>query len=142
MTTKNFVLGGTRGPRASDTPLPTDAELAILSVLWHRERATVREVHEELSGETGYTTTLKLMQVMASKGLLVRDESTRSHVYSPSHKEGETQSRLLSDLADRAFAGSASRLVLRLLSSRPTSAEELANIRQLLDELEAGDGKR
>ena len=125
-----------------NTPLPTDAELAILSVLWHHKRATVREVHEELGRETGYTTTLKLMQVMAAKGLLVRDESNRSHVYRPSRAESETQSRLLVDLADRAFAGSASRLVLRLLSSRPASAKELTQIRALLDDLEKKGDQR
>ena len=126
----------------SDTPLPTNAELGILNVLWHHERATVREVHEELGQETGYTTTLKLMQVMAAKGLLVRDESNRSHVYRPSRAESETQSRLLVDLADRAFAGSASRLVLRLLSSQPAAAEELTQIRKLLDDLEEKGNQR
>ena len=118
-------------------PLPTDAELAILTVLWRRGPSTVREVHEALhpSQGTGYTTVLKLMQLMAQKGLLLRDESQRSHVYRAASAEAQTQRRLLGDLMDRAFAGSASQLVLRALSVKRASAEELEQIRSLLDQL-------
>jgi len=118
--------------------LPTDAELEILCVLWRLERATVRQVHEALSAQRriGYTTVLKLMQIMAEKGLVSRDESQRSHVYAPRVSESATQARLLDDLAGRAFDGSAARLVLRALSSRPASAAEIAAIRRILDEME------
>lgn len=121
----------------TDAPLPTDAELAILGVLWRRGPCTVREVHEALhpSQGTGYTTVLKLMQLMAQKGLVLRDESQRSHVYRAASAEAQTQGRLLGDLMDRAFAGSASQLVLRALSVKRTSAEELAQIRELLEQL-------
>ena len=117
--------------------LPTDAELAILTVLWRRGPSTVREVHEALhpSQGTGYTTVLKLMQLMAQKGLLLRDESQRSHVYRAASAEAQTQGRLLGDLMDRAFAGSASQLVLRALSVKRASVEELEQIRALLDQL-------
>jgi predicted transcriptional regulator len=116
-------------------PRPTDAELAILGVLWERGPCTVRQVHEALSGrETGYTTTLKLMQIMADKRLVDRDESARTHVYTASRPAAQTQGQLLDDLVDRAFGGSAAALVLRALSSRETSDEELAEIRKLIDE--------
>src|SRR3569832_1039068 len=117
--------------------LPTDAELAILSVLWRLGPSTVRAVHEQLSPSqgTGYTTVLKLMQLMAQKGLVVRDESQRSHVYRAASAEAQTQKRLLGDLMERAFEGSASQLVLRALSVTRSSAEELEQIRRLLDEL-------
>jgi len=123
-------------------PLPTDAELAILSVLWRLGPSTVRAVHEQLSPSqgTGYTTVLKLMQLMAQKGLVVRDESQRSHVYRAASAEAQTQKRLLGDLMERAFEGSASQLVLRALSVKRSSAEELEQIRRLLDEL-AKEGK-
>ena len=119
-------------------PRPTDAELAILRVLWRRGPSTVKDVHEELDrrAPTGYTTTLKQLQIMTEKGLVTRDDSQRAHLYAARLAEEQTQSQLVGDLLDRAFAGSASRLVQRALSSRPASAEELAEIRQLLDELE------
>jgi BlaI family transcriptional regulator, penicillinase repressor len=118
-------------------PLPTDAELAILAVLWRRGPSTVRDVHEALSPTqgTGYTTVLKLMQLMAQKGLVARDESQRSHVYRAVNAAAQTQRRLLGDLMDRAFAGSASQLVLRALSVKRSSPEELEQIRLLLDQL-------
>jgi BlaI family transcriptional regulator, penicillinase repressor len=121
----------------SKAPLPTDAELAILAVLWRQGPCTVREVHEALhpSQGTGYTTVLKLMQLMAQKGLVARDESQRSHVYRASNAEAQTQKRLLGDLMERAFSGSASQLVLRALSVKRTSPEELEQIRSLLDQL-------
>jgi predicted transcriptional regulator len=119
-------------------PRPTDAELAILSVLWQRGASTVRDVHEELSRSqaTGYTTVLKLLQIMTEKGLVVRDESQRAHIYEARHSEQRTQRQLLGDLLDRAFGGSPAKLVLQALSGRKTSAEELSAIRELLDQLE------
>lgn len=127
----------------SKQPLPTDAELAILAVLWRLGPATVREVHEALhpTQGTGYTTVLKLMQLMAQKGLLLRDESQRSHVYRAASPEAQTQRRLLGDLMDRAFAGSAAQLVQRALSVKRASPEELAEIRELLDGLATKEGK-
>lgn len=119
-------------------PRPTDAELAILNVLWERGPSTVRDVHEALSTSqaTGYTTVLKLMQIMTEKGLVVRDESQRAHVYEARQSEQRTQRQLLSDLADRAFGGSPAKLVLQALSGRRTSVEEMNEIRHLLDRLE------
>jgi len=121
-----------------DKPLPTDAELAILSVLWKRGPCTVRDVHEALraSQDTGYTTILKLLQFMMQKGLVRRDESQRSHVYRAAVTCDGTQRRLVGDLLDKAFAGSAADLVMRALSVKPASREELAAIRALLDEAE------
>jgi BlaI family transcriptional regulator, penicillinase repressor len=115
---------------------PTDAELAILRVLWERGASTVRQVHEALAGtrETGYTTTLKLMQIMADKGLVKRNEEARTHVYSAIAGEAQTQHQLLKDLADRAFGGSAAALVLRALSAEDTSESELREIRRLIDD--------
>ena len=116
-------------------PRPTDAELAILRVLWDNGPSTVRRVHEELSDrETGYTTTLKLMQIMADKGLVTRDETSRTHIYSASASQELTQGQLLKDLADRAFGGSAKDLVLRALTSGDTTPAELREIRKLIDE--------
>jgi predicted transcriptional regulator len=118
---------------ARTLPRPTDAELAILRVLWENGPATVRQVHEALaSRETGYTTTLKLMQIMADKGLVTRDESQRTHVYAARLPRNETQQQLVTDLVDRAFGGSAAALVLQALSAHPASAEELAEIQKLI----------
>jgi BlaI family transcriptional regulator, penicillinase repressor len=120
------------------TPRPTDAELEILKVLWRRGPSTVREVFESLSETrgTGYTTVLKLMQIMADKGLVVRDESERAHRYEAAMPEEETQRQLVGDLLRRVFDGSAKRLVVQALSSEAASPEELDEIRQMLDELE------
>ncbi|MEQ1569991.1 MAG: BlaI/MecI/CopY family transcriptional regulator [Myxococcota bacterium] len=122
------------------TDRPTDAELAILRVLWELGPSTVRDVHTALElrqeRELAYTTVLKLLQVMHDKGLVLRDESARSHVYTPTSSEGAVQDRLLGDLVDKAFGGSAGALVLRALSERPAGADELAEIRALLDQLE------
>jgi predicted transcriptional regulator len=122
----------------AEIPRPTDAELAILRVLWQRGPATVKEVHAELArrAPTVYTTTLKLLQIMTEKGLVERDEEQRAHLYRTRLREEQTQTQLVGDLLDRAFDGSAGRLVLRALSSRPATAEELAEIRELLDRLE------
>jgi BlaI family transcriptional regulator, penicillinase repressor len=121
-------------------PKPTTAELAILRVLWRRGPSTVREVLEDLDEkqETGYTTILKLLQIMTEKGLVRRDESRRTHVYQSASSEEHTQRQLLGDLLDKAFAGSAKNLVLQALATRKTSPEELREIRKLLDELEKG----
>ena len=115
-------------------PRPTDAELAILRVLWEHGPCTVRQVHEVLADarETGYTTTLKLMQIMADKGLVTRDESARTHVYASAVDEEQTQGQLVKDLVDRAFGGSAKALVLRALSAEGTTAEDLREIRKLI----------
>ena len=116
------------------TSRPTDAELAILGVLWRRGPSTVREVHDTLADarETGYTTTLKLMQIMADKGLVTRDESARTHVYAARWSQHRTQRQLVSDLMARAFGGSASALVLQALSAQPASPEELDEIRKII----------
>lgn len=116
-------------------PRPTDAELAILRVIWRRGACTVRQVHEVLSRErpSGYTTTLKLMQIMAEKGLVSRDARDRSHVYSARLSEEQTQRQLVRDLLDRAFGGSASKLVMQALAARRASADELREIRRLID---------
>lgn len=120
------------------SPRPTDAELAILRILWARGPSTVRDVHLELSPtqQTGYTTVLKLLQIMADKGLVLRDETERAHIYQAAMSEERTQQGLVKDLLEKAFGGSAQKLVLRALSTRKTSPEELAAIRKLLDELE------
>ncbi len=124
----------------SDKPIPrpTDAELAIMRVLWTRGPSTVRDVHEILgrSQTTGYTTILKLLQIMTEKGLVVRDESQRAHVYETRYSEQRTQRQLLKDLMERAFDGSSAQLVMQALSSKKASAEELNEIRDLLQKLE------
>ena len=121
---------------------PTDAELAILNVIWDRDEATVREVHEVLAGasERGYTTTLKLMQLMHEKGLLSREAAGRQHVYRTAINREETQRLLVNDLADRAFGGSAASLVMRALTDEPASHEELERIRRMLDQLDQEAG--
>ena len=119
---------------------PTEAELAILRVLWRRGPSTVKEVHEALAAPTAYTTTLKLLQIMTDKRLVLRDESQRAHRYRARLAEAQTEGQLVGDLLDRVFDGSASRLVQRALSARPASTDELAEIRRLLDRLE-GEGR-
>lgn len=116
----------------------TEAELEILRVMWERGPSTVREVHEALSQNrnTGYTTVLKLMQIMFDKGLLGRDEAGRAHIYRPVQSADQAQRTLVTDLMDRAFGGSAQQLVMRALTARRATADELAEIRRLLDELE------
>jgi predicted transcriptional regulator len=122
---------------------PTDAELGILGVLWRLGPSTVREVHAELeraasaaTGPTGYTTVLKQLQIMTDKGWVVRDESQRAHVYRAGEPRERTQLQLVGDLVDRAFEGSAGQLVLQALASRRASANEIAEIRRILDDLE------
>lgn len=124
---------------AIPTPLPTEAELTILNVLWTIGSATVREVYDALSEkQIGYTTVLKQMQVMAEKGLLERSERFRSHVYGPRFPREQTQQQLAGNLLQRAFNGSAKNLVLGALSSKKVSSAELAEIRQMLDSFEKG----
>jgi len=117
---------------------PTPSELAILDVLWNLGPATVREVHEKLNPgkSTGYTTTLKLLQIMVEKNLVRRDEAQKAHVYRAGIPRKQAQSQLVSDLVDKLFGGSASGLVMQALSSKRASAAERAEIRKLLDEME------
>ena len=120
------------------TPRPTDAELSILGVLWERGPSTVRQVHDILSAdrEFAYTTTLKLLQLMTEKGVAMREEDGRVHLYRAAVAQEETQRHLIRDLVDRAFGGSPSRLVMQALAATPASAEELREIRRLLKEHE------
>jgi BlaI family penicillinase repressor len=123
-------------PAKPPPPSPTPGELAILRVLWEQGPSTVRAVWEVLNrqGRTGYTTVLKMMQIMAQKGLVSRDESQKMHVYRASTAEAKTERRLVRDIVDRVFGGSAERLVMRALEERKVSPDELARIRELLDE--------
>jgi BlaI family transcriptional regulator, penicillinase repressor len=120
------------------TPKPTVMELAILRVLWERGPSTVRDVHEVLDGEkpTGYTTVLKLLQIMTAKGTVVRNEDARAHVYEARLPAENTKRQLVSDLVQRAFAGSASELMMHALSGKKTSRAEIDEIRRMLDEHE------
>lgn len=132
-------------PALPSTPNPTEGELAILRVLWDRgEPCTVRDVHDALSRskDTAYTTVLKMMTIMADKGLLRRDESERSHRYTAVHPEPEVQSALLDDLMQRAFAGSALQLVQRALDVRAASAEDLNAIARLIAQAKARRGRQ
>jgi BlaI family penicillinase repressor len=116
-------------------PRPTDTELAILRILWTRGACTVRQVHESLSRDrpAAYTTALKMLQIMTEKGLVRRDETDRTHIYQPKQTEEQTQRQLVRDLLDRAFGGSSSKLVLQALSARRATAEELGEIRKLIE---------
>jgi len=117
---------------------PTDGELEILDVLWRRGPCTVRQVYEQLSTEksVGYTTILKLMQIMADKRLVVRDERQRTHIYRARAPREQTQQQIVGHLLQRVFGGSARALVLQALSARKTTPAELAEIRQLLDQFD------
>lgn len=119
-------------------PNPTEAELAILRILWARGVSTVREIHDSIppSRKVGYTTVLKTLQIMTEKGLVLRDEKQRSHIYRSSVNEEQTQRQMIGDLLDRAFGGSSRKLVMSALSAKKASPEELKQIRQLLDEME------
>lgn len=122
-------------------PRPTDGELEILRVLWHRGDSTVRDVYDALSKTRplGYTTVLKMMQIMADKGLVSRDEDQRAHVYSARVPQEQTQRQMVRDLLRSVFNDSASQLMMQALASRKTSSKELAQIRQLLDAYDRGD---
>ena len=118
------------------SPRPTDAELAILRILWERGPSTVRQVHDVLGRErpSAYTTALKLLQIMTEKGLVERDERDRTHVYRARSTQEQTQRQLVRDLVDRAFGGSAAKLVLQALASKHASPAELREIRSILDD--------
>ena len=118
--------------RDSPLPLPSPAEVDILAVLWRLGPATVREVHEELGKDIGYTTTLKTMQQMTEKGLLNRSERFRSHLYEPAVPKEQTQKQIAANLLERVFENSARSMVLGALSAQPASVEELAAIRKML----------
>jgi predicted transcriptional regulator len=118
--------------RRKSIPLPSAAELDILATLWRLGPATVREVHEALGKDIGYTTTLKQMQLMHEKGLLVRSERFRSHVYEPGIPREQTQRQIAGDMLARVFDGSAKGLVMGALAAQPASREELAEIRKML----------
>jgi BlaI family penicillinase repressor len=124
----------------SPSSRPNDVELAILRVVWSREACTVREVHDALRAErdTGYTSTLKMMQVMCEKGLLKRDDSQRPQVYRPAIPQEQTQKKIVRDLVKTVFGGSARKLVMQAVQSHKISREELKEIRNLLDQLEEG----
>jgi BlaI family penicillinase repressor len=125
----------------SPSSRPNDVELAILRVVWNRKSCTVREVHEALQAErdTGYTSTLKMMQVMCEKGLLKRDDSQRPQIYRPAIPQEQTQKKLVRDLVKTVFGGSARKLVMQAVQSHKISREELKEIRNLLDQLEEGE---
>lgn len=116
-------------------PRPTETELELLQILWQKEPATVREIHDALNQDrhSGYTTVLKLLQIMTTKGLVVRDEANRAHVYRAAFTQDAMQSRLLRDLSNRLFAGSAAQLALHALSMDSASDAELVEIRALLE---------
>lgn len=125
-------------------PKPTEGELAILQVLWQRGASTVRQVHEALDGAraTGYTTTLKLMQIMAEKGLVSRDESSRTHLYTARLAQAQTQRQFVMDMITKVFGGSSAELVMHALSTNTASKEELAEIRQLIEDKKHEEKKR
>lgn len=117
---------------------PTDSELEILNILWEKGPSTVRDVNEQLNEkrEVGYTTTLKIMQIMHEKGMLSREQEGRTHVYTPLLNEKETQGKLIDRLLETAFGGSASKMIMQALGNHDSSAEELAEIKRLIKKLE------
>ena len=125
----------------SSVPLPTSAELDILAVLWKLGAATVREIHEELGKDNAYTTTLKQMQVMTQKGLLIRTTRFGVQVYEAAVPQEQTQQQIAGDVLKRAFGGSARNLMLRALAAQPASREELAEIRKMLDSVAKEKGR-
>jgi predicted transcriptional regulator len=139
--TKDFVIFEEVPLMKKNTRRPTDAELTILQVLWDRGPSTVREVYKILAGDKsiGYTTVLKLMQIMTDKGLVERDENCRPQLYQPCLPREQTERQLIKDLADRAFGGSAKRLVMQALQAKKASPNELAQIEKLLNKLERGE---
>lgn len=128
----------------AEKPKPTAAELEILDILWEMRRATVGDVHKLINERrpTAYTTVLKLMQIMLEKGLVRRDEKDKAHVYRPAQSRQKTQSTLVSDLLDKAFHGSALKLVQHVLETKPASTEELAEIRKMIADAESRRGKK
>jgi BlaI family penicillinase repressor len=136
------VASRSRSKEPAPPPLPTDAEIAILAVLWRKGASTVREVHEALGKDSGYTSTLKLMQLMFEKGLVARNERFRSHLYEARAPKEQTQRQIAGDLLKRAFEGSAKSMVLGALSAQPASGKDLAEIRTLLDEFAKKRGNK
>lgn len=127
----------------SDHPKPTESELEILQLLWENGSMTVRQVHDKLLAAqkvSGYTTSLKIMQIMFEKGLVSRERDGRSHIYTAVAEEKDTQRRLLSRFTDKVFKGSAMSLVMQALGNKKSSPEEIAEIRKMLDEIEKGKG--
>lgn len=124
--------------KKSDAPKPTEAELAILRVLWELGSATVRQVQDRLEGERGtrYTTTLKLMQIMLDKGLLIRDDRSHAHIYQSAVPRQKTQKQFVKAILEQVFDGSAQQLVMHALSAQKSTPKELAEIRKMLDSLE------
>ena len=135
--TKDFV---NNSGMASKLPRPTEGELAILRVLWEGGPYTVREIQKILNGTrpTGYTTVLKLLQIMTEKGLVERDEKVRPQIYRARNSQEQTQRQLVRDLLDRAFGGSVRTMVLQALAAKKSSAEELQAMEKLLDKFEGG----
>jgi predicted transcriptional regulator len=121
---------------------PTESELEILKILWDKENATVREVHEELSKnkDSGYTTTLKLLQIMFEKGLVTRDDSNKTHIYQPAVTRQKTQKQFLDKMINTLFAGSSTQLVLQALGNQKASKDELEEIQKYLDNLKSRKG--
>ena len=126
--------------KKNKTPKPTEAELEILHILWENGPSTVRFINDILNKKksVGYTTTLKIMQIMSEKNLVTRDEENRSHIYTAVYREDETQKVLLDKFLETAFGGSASKLVMQALGNRKTSKKEIEEIRQFLDKIERG----
>jgi predicted transcriptional regulator len=119
---------------------PTESELEILQVLWHKGQATVRDVHEELSKsrDIGYTTALKLLQIMFEKGLVSRDDSSKTHIYQAAVSKEKTQKQMVGKMISTLFSGSPSELVMQALGNHKASTEELDEIQKLLDNLRKG----
>jgi len=138
---ERFRHNGEEMPMKQNTRRPTDAELTILQVLWDRGPSTVRQVFKVISGakKVGYTTVLKLMQIMTDKGLVERDENCRPQLYRPCLPREQTERQLVKDLVDRAFGGSARRLVMQALEAKKASPSELAQIEKLFNKLERGE---
>ena len=128
-------------PKRKAPPRPTKAELAILSILWRRGPSTVRDVHAALREPVGYTTVLKLLQIMYTKGLVIRDERERTHVYAAAVPPETTQRQLLADFTEKAFGGSAIGLVMHALSPEVASPAELEEIRRMVARLPAPEGE-
>jgi predicted transcriptional regulator len=123
---------------SQEIPQPTDGELEVLRFLWNNGPSTVKQVHEAVNKKrpVGYTTTLKVMQVMLERGLLVRNDSKYRHIYTPTLPEEKTQRQLVTDFLEKAFSGSTEKLVMQLLSAKKLSAKERAEIRKMFDEIE------
>jgi BlaI family transcriptional regulator, penicillinase repressor len=130
----SYIVGNIMTKSGMHIPRPTEAELELLRILWEKEPATVRDIYEALNSErqSGYTTVLKLLQIMTAKGLVLRDEASRAHVYRAAISQQDMQSKLLRDLSVRLFSGSATQLALHALAMEPAGSEELDEIRALL----------